>query len=257
MILALAGLLVVAHAGWVDDRRGSSVGARLTAHLFAAMTLLPLVSVPAPIPAWMGWGAVAWWALWAVSAVNVVNFIDGIDGLIGTQALVFGLYILLIALTGTRDGHGAAFGAVLAGASAGFLLWNWPPAKIFLGDVGSGALGFAMVLGGILLMRETGVGVVQAFLPLYPIFLDASATLVARRLRGERLTEAHRSHLYQRLANGGWGHAPVTLAYGGTSLLGVLVGVADLRYRGLWFAAYFAVVAALGAWLHRKTGRAG
>jgi Fuc2NAc and GlcNAc transferase len=248
--IPLLGVLVVAVTGWLDDRRGLSVRARLFAHAVAALTLLPLVLVPSFIPESMGWMAIAWWLIWGVSSVNVVNFMDGLDGLVTTQASIFGLYLLLAGLP--VDGVSSAFGGALMGATAGFLLWNWPPAKIFLGDVGSGTIGFAMVVGGGLFMRESGAGVVTAFLPLYPLFLDATITLVARAMRGERLGEAHRTHLYQRLANGGWGHARVTLAYATAAMAGIAVGLRGLGGSVGWVWGYFVAVPAVGFWLHRR-----
>lgn len=217
LLLALVGVLAVAVVGWIDDHGGLPVRLRLVAHGLAAAVLLPLVLLPEPLPAWPRMAVVAWWIFCGIAAANVVNFIDGIDGLIGSTALVFGLYAAAVS---TPGGTAAACGVALAGSAAGFLFWNWSPARIFLGDVGSNAIGFAFVIVGILLMRETGRGIILTFLPLWPIVLDASVTLIRRWRRGELLTQAHRSHLYQRLANGGWGHARVCLLYGFGALTG-------------------------------------
>lgn len=249
LALALGGIIVTAVVGWMDDHRGVVVGARLATHLAASATLLPLAVSPEPVPAWLGQGAVLWWLFWTVSAINVVNFMDGIDGLIGLQALVFGTYLLVL---GSEGGFARAFGAALAGASLGFLLWNWAPARIFLGDVGSGALGIAMVLGGLLLMREGRVGVVVAYLPLYPIFLDATVTIVRRARRGEPLTVAHRSHLYQQLANGGWGHARVAAFYGCLAALALPIARLEKPLQGVTFVGYFVLIAVLGWWLEYR-----
>jgi Fuc2NAc and GlcNAc transferase len=107
-------------------------------------------------------------------------------GLIGLTALVYGGFA---AATGVAGGVAAGSGLALAGAAAGFLVWNWSPARIFLGDVGSGAIGFVLVIVGILLMRETGRGIIMTFLPLWPIVLDASATLIRRWRQREPLTQ--------------------------------------------------------------------
>ncbi len=217
LLLALVGVVAVAVIGWIDDHRGLAVRARLLAHGVAACTLLPLVLLPAAVPASPLPVAVAWWIFCAIAAANVVNFIDGIDGLIGVTALVYGLFA---AVTGVPGGAASGSGLALAGAAAGFLFWNWSPARIFLGDVGSSAIGFVFVVVGVLLMRETGRGIILTFLPLWPIVLDANVTLFRRWRRGEALTQAHRSHLYQRLANGGWGHSRVALLYGAGALVG-------------------------------------
>jgi Fuc2NAc and GlcNAc transferase len=226
--LALAGLLAavagVAAIGWVDDHGGASVRLRLVVHLVAAAALWPLVQ-QAPLLMPLALLGVAWWVFWTVAAVNVVNFMDGIDGLIGLQLALFGT---AVAIHGVPGGAARLAGAVLAGACAGFLLWNWSPARIFLGDVGSGTLGLIAVATGALLVAERRVDFVAAFAPLAPIFLDAAVTLVRRARRGERLSEAHRSHLYQRLARSG--HARVTLGYGAAAV--VCAGAAAAWPRG-------------------------
>lgn len=223
----LIGVAGVAAVGWWDDRGHVPVRFRLAAHLLAAATLLPLALLPEPVPAWMGVGAALWWVFWGISAINVVNFMDGIDGLVASQMVLFGIHLALGGMglvPGEPQGFGTTgggafselargWGLLLAAVSAGFLVWNRPPARIFMGDVGSGTLGLLAVAGGLLLMREGGGSLVPAFLPLAPLFLDATWTLVRRWRRGERIWEAHRSHLYQRLANGGWGHGRVTTLY--------------------------------------------
>jgi UDP-N-acetylmuramyl pentapeptide phosphotransferase/UDP-N-acetylglucosamine-1-phosphate transferase len=250
LLLALAGTVAVAIIGWLDDHGGLAVRSRLIAHAAAGCTLLPLVLLPSAIPLVPVPLVVAWWAFCAVAAANVVNFIDGIDGLIGLTSLVFGGFA---AAAGVPGGAAAGSGLALAGAALGFLIWNWSPAKIFLGDVGSSAIGFVFVIIGILLMRETGRGIIMTFLPLWPIVLDASATLISRWRRGESLTQAHRSHVYQRLANGGWGHARVSLLYG----LGALAGAACSSMpagapRTSAAATYLIVTLGVGVALERR-----
>jgi len=249
VLLALVGVAITALVGWLDDHRSLGVRARLVAHLVAGVTLLPLALWPAAVPAWLGIGAAFWWVFWAVSAINVVNFMDGIDGLIGTQALIFGAHL---ASAGVAGGLPETFGLALAGASAGFLIWNWPAAKIFLGDVGSGALGFLFVLGGLLLMTEGQASIVTAFLPLFALFLDASVTLTRRLRRGEPITQAHRSHLYQRLANGGWGHARVSLLYAAVALLALPITALPATWMNLGIVAYFLAVLVLATTLDRR-----
>lgn len=217
LLLALLGIFPTAIAGWLDDQRGLTVAARLGAHLVSGLLLLPLAVAP-------GYGtAVALvlatgWIAATLCAINVVNFIDGVDGLIGLQGVVLGLHL---ATLGGLSAPGALLGAAMAGACAGFLLWNWAPARIFLGDVGSGSLGVVGVIGGILVWQAGQWPFLAIFLPLVPIFLDASVTMWRRARARERLSRAHRAHLYQRLANGGWGHARVAVLYGAAAGLGV------------------------------------
>jgi Fuc2NAc and GlcNAc transferase len=253
LLLSFAGVLAVAAIGWIDDHGGLAVKLRLAAHAAAAATLLPLVLLPGAVPSWPVPLAVAWWVFCGIAAANVVNFIDGIDGLIGLTALVYGLFA---AVAGASGGAAAGCGLALAGAAAGFLVWNWSPARIFLGDVGSGAIGFVFVIVGVLLMRETGRGIILTFLPLWPIVLDASATLIRRWRSGEPLTQAHRSHLYQRLANGGWGHARVSLLYGFGALAGAVCSAlpAGIGRTGA-AAGYLVVTLAAGVALERRLGK--
>jgi Fuc2NAc and GlcNAc transferase len=224
-------------------------------HVAAGATLAWLASPDraAPIGALVLAAWAAWWVFWTVSAINVVNFMDGIDGLIGSQIALYSAYVVAASPSAS---YAAAFGAALAGAALGFLPWNWSPARIFLGDVGSGALGCAAVVAGLLAIRSTGLGIVGAYLPLFPLFLDGAATIVRRARRGERLTTPHRSHLYQRLANSAWGHARVSILYlvaagagAGVALWGATAGpVAGAAAS----CVYATAVAVTGWWLDRS-----
>lgn len=249
IVTALAGVALAAVVGWMDDHRPLGVYVRLGAHLVGAVALLPLALLPVPMPSWLGLAAALWWVVWAVSSINVINFMDGIDGFIGLQAIVYGGHL---AVNGSAGGLVVVLGVALAGAAAGFLPWNWAPARLFLGDIGSGSLGLLFVLGGLMLMREGRVGLLSAFLPLYPVFLDAAFTLVRRAWRGERLTQAHRSHLYQRLANGGWGHARVSILYAAAAAAGLGVAqVASGTPAGIATAAYLLLVPVVAVPLDR------
>lgn len=250
LLAALAGVVILALIGWIDDHGGLAVRLRLVAHAAAACTLLPLVLLPVVIPAWPAAAAAAWWIFCVVAAANVVNFMDGIDGIIGLTALVYGVFA---AAVGGMGGAASGSGLALAGAAAGFLFWNWSPARIFLGDVGSSAIGFVFVVVGVLLMRETGRGIVMTFLPLWPIVLDASATLITRWRRGEPLTQAHRSHLYQRLANGGWGHARVSLLFASGAVIGAAISAMPAgTTRMIMAVMYLVVTLAAGVALERR-----
>jgi UDP-N-acetylmuramyl pentapeptide phosphotransferase/UDP-N-acetylglucosamine-1-phosphate transferase len=243
--LAIGGIILTACVGWLDDRHTLGVKPRLAAHIAGAAAVLPLALFPTPVPVFLGMAAVLWWIVWGAASINVVNFMDGIDGLIAAQIAVFATHLFMLAVP-----NGAAFhlGGALAGAAFAFLWWNWAPAKIFLGDAGSGALGLTMALGGLLLLREGSAGVVRAYLPLYPLFLDATVTLLRRAARGERLTQAHRSHLYQQLANGSMGHARVSLLYAAAALVGLAVAqIPAERGATLAIILYFVAVPA-AAW---------
>ena len=204
--LAAAGLAVVS---WFDDLRGLSPGARLLAQ-FAAVAAgiwaLPHGAIfqgwlPPPLDA-VG-GALVW-----VWFVNLFNFMDGIDGIDGSEAAAIGIGIVLVAgAGGSLDLGIAAPATAIAAAAFGFLVWNWAPARIFLGDVGSVPLGYLL---GFLLFELAMRGLWQAalILPLY-FLADASLTLLRRLLRGERVWQAHREHFYQRAVQRGLSHDAV------------------------------------------------
>jgi len=251
----LVGTVAVAAVGWLDDHGSLGVAPRLTVHLLAGLTVGWLAQgVPGPFGL-VGAAGAAWWVFWTVSSINVTNFLDGIDGMIGLQVLVFGLHIARLA---SGSGDAAILAAALVGSAVGFLAWNWAPARIFMGDVGSAALGMLLVVTGVLAQRDGRWPVSIVFLPLFPIFLDAAATLLRRWRSGESLTQAHRSHLYQRLANGGWGHARVSLLYGVAAAAGLGVSyVADGAGRPYLLAGYFGAVALAGFLLDRYGMRLG
>jgi Fuc2NAc and GlcNAc transferase len=245
----LLGVVAVAVVGWLDDHGSLGVVPRLATHLLGGLTVAWLAhGVPGPFGI-VGAAGAAWWAFWTVSSINVTNFLDGIDGLIGLQALVFGLHV---ARLDAGRGSASIMAVALAGTALGFLAWNWAPAKIFMGDVGSAALGMLLVVIGVLAQRTGAWPISLVFLPLFPMFLDAAVTLVRRWHSGDPLTQAHRSHLYQRLANGGWGHARVSLLYGVAAGAGLLVSyAAETPGRPYAVPFYFGTVALAGFLLDR------
>lgn len=227
-ILAMAaGLAVVS---WRDDLGGLGAGWRLLAHVVAAA--LGVLALPDAMPVFQGLlppvldraAAVLLW----VWFVNLYNFMDGIDGITCTETISLGLgavFVLLIA--GTSDDHAAMLALAAAAGAAGFLRWNWPPARLFLGDVGSVPLGY--VMGWLLLAMATkGLWAPALILPLYYL-ADATLTLLMRIARGERIWQAHRQHFYQRaLAPDGDHSAVLRLIIGGNAALLVLAGLAVL-----------------------------
>lgn len=207
----------VAGVGYVDDRRPVPAGIRLFVHLAAAawalyclggmpsLTGLGMQSVPGWILQVVGVSSIVW-------AINLFNFMDGIDGIAASEAVfVAGAGAILCLLTGVAGGA-MATSVLLAVAVFGFLLWNWPPAKIFMGDVGSGFLGFVIAVITLAATEQVPV-MLPAWLVLGgAFFVDATVTLVRRFLRRERVYEAHRSHAYQWLARRWGSHRKVTLS---------------------------------------------
>lgn len=203
------GGLAVAVVGFVDDHGHLSAQVRLLVHFAAvAWALYWLCGMP-PLP--VGGGYVidgpAWTALGAVGLVwvlNLYNFMDGIDAIAGVEAVCVALGALLLG--------GATTWLLLAVAVAGFLALNWPPARIFMGDVGSGFVGFALGILAVDAAAWEQVPLASSAILLGVFLVDATVTLFRRWLRAERLSEAHRSHAYQHAARRFGGHRPVVLA---------------------------------------------
>lgn len=249
VVLPAAVLLAV--VSWMDDLRGLSPATRLLVQIAAVAAGLAALPPDAlvfqgflPLPIDRLLSGLLW--LWFV---NLFNFMDGIDGISGVELASIGGGMALVAtILGNLEGL-ASLSVALVGAAAGFLVWNRPPARIFLGDVGSVPLGY---LCGWLLLHAALAGLWWAavILPLYYL-IDASLTLLCRLLRGERIWEAHRQHFYQRAVQGGLSHGQVTARILAANL--VLIGAAIASpFVGAWAALpSLAAVAALIAELHR------
>ena len=189
----------------LDDLRGLPQGLRFLAHALAAIAavILGLGDLPLPLQA-----AVAFSIVWMT---NLYNFMDGSNGLAGGMAVAgFGAYAIAAALAGESD---LALGcACVAAAALGFLRFNFHPARIFMGDVGSIPLGFLAAAVGL---AGWTAGAWPWWFPAVvfsPFVVDATVTLLRRMLRGERFWQAHRSHYYQRLILMGWTHRRTALA---------------------------------------------
>jgi UDP-N-acetylmuramyl pentapeptide phosphotransferase/UDP-N-acetylglucosamine-1-phosphate transferase len=204
------GTSLLALVSWIDDLRGLSPGMRLVAQ-GAAVTIgiLVLPSTRSALEAWLGStlffvAAGLVWVWW----INLFNFMDGIDGLAVSEAAAVCSGLLLFALVGDgADPAAALLAAGIIGAALGFLVWNWSPARIFLGDVGSVPLGY---LSGFLLLdlASRGRWKIALILPLY-FLADATITLLRRLLAGERVWEPHRQHFYQQAVRSGLSHSAV------------------------------------------------
>jgi len=204
------GTSLLAFVSWIDDLRGLSPGMRLVAQ-GAAVTIgiLVLPSTRSALEAWLGStlffvAAGLVWVWW----INLFNFMDGIDGLAVSEAAAICSGLLLFALVGDgADPAAALLAAGIIGAATGFLVWNWSPARVFLGDVGSVPLGY---LSGFLLLDLAcrGRWKIALILPLY-FLADATITLLRRLLAGERVWEPHRQHFYQQAVRNGLPHSAV------------------------------------------------
>lgn len=251
-----AGALFLALVSWVDDLRGLGPAVRLVAQLAAAAALvlfLPGSVFQGLLPPWLDLAAAV--LLW-VWFVNLYNFMDGIDAIAGVETLAIGLGLALVGLATVPLVADHLQAGLVAAAALGFLAWNRPPAKIFLGDVGSVPLGYLL---GWLLLGLAGTGQWQAalILPLYYL-ADATLTLARRGLRGEKVWRAHREHFYQRAVRAGRSHGAVSGAVGIANLLLVLLALAAAMAgpgsTAGWLALAGAVtiVALLLVWLARR-----
>jgi UDP-N-acetylmuramyl pentapeptide phosphotransferase/UDP-N-acetylglucosamine-1-phosphate transferase len=246
--------LLIAMIGLSDDVRGLSAVIRLVAHLLAAglivsgMGAWQSVVWPGVCRIDLGWAAVPLTMLLVAGFTNAYNFMDGVDGIAGSQAVVAGVGWLGLGYV-AQDPLLAGAGAVIAAASLGFLFFNWPPASIFMGDVGSSFLGFSLAaLAVYAATRSPAVGT-AGMLFVWPFVFDATFTFFRRVNRREDLLAAHRSHLYQRLVLTGVSHRTVSLLYGTLALVGVGVGQVVARERAGLSLAGAVLIGALGCGL--------
>ena len=212
----------------LDDRRSLPIQGRLPAHFAAATVAVLAIGMPATahssalvVECGIATLAIVW-------TTNAFNFMDGADGLAGGMA-AFGFGCLAVGAWMAGAQPIAAACAALAAASLGFLVHNFPPARVFLGDSGSVPLGF---LAGALGWLGVASSAWPAWFPLLafaPFLVDATATLIARVARGERFWIAHRSHAYQRLVLAGWTHRRLALAAYALMALTACAALAALR----------------------------
>jgi UDP-N-acetylmuramyl pentapeptide phosphotransferase/UDP-N-acetylglucosamine-1-phosphate transferase len=199
----LGAAVLIAAISWLDDLRNLSPALRLPVHVAAVAIALSGAAIAGAPPVFQGllpdWLDLLVTGLLWLWFLNLFNFMDGIDAIAGAETVVIGVGVALVALLAWPLASAlpqAWLGLTLAAAAGGFLLWNRPPAKIFLGDVGSIPLGF---LAGWLLIETARGGAWAAALILPAVFVaDATWTLVARLARGANPLEAHAEHVYQR-----------------------------------------------------------
>lgn len=247
VILAAAALL--AAASFADDIIGLSTPARLVMHLGAAVAVLAFdLEIADPLAFAVFTLALAW-------TTNLYNFMDGADGLAGGMAVFgFGAYALAAFLVGALTL--AALCASLVAASAAFLVFNWHPARLFMGDVGSVPLGF---LAGALGLQGWAIGAWPLWFPLLvfaPFMCDATLTLLKRLLRREPVWRAHREHYYQRLVRMGFGHRGAAYveyaAMAGCAGLALLVFREPAAVQGIALAFAAVALSGIAVWIDTR-----
>ena len=260
-VYAFAGAgAIVALVGFVDDHRQIAPRWRLIGHFAAAAWILVWFGGQAPLPAlgfllhlpWLGDLLACLWIVWLL---NLTNFMDGIDGIAAIEVMTVCVCGVLLYATAAPGVTTWVVPLILASATLGFLVWNWPPAKIFVGDAGSGFLG--LMLAALSLQAGwVAPTLFWSWVILLGVFVvDATVTLIRRVIRGEKFYESHRSHAYQYAAQKCGAHKPVTLAVGAINLcwlfpiaalvamkslngpVGVLIAYAPLVAAAFWLEA--------------------
>lgn len=223
-----AGAVIVALISWLDDLFSIPAIWRFLSHSLAAglvvwsLSFWETIYIPFGGTFHLGQIGQVITFFWIVWMINAYNFMDGIDGIAGAQAFTAGIGWLVIGiLTGVENT--AFYGGIVAFTSAGFLIHNWQPAKIFMGDVGSAFLGYTFAVLPLMALKEAkneanlfpliGVTLVALFV------FDSIVTLVKRILRREKVWQAHREHLYQKLVVSGFSHQFVTGIYSIISII--------------------------------------
>ena len=209
----LLGLGAVAFIGFVDDHHPLTARLRLLVHLLGAGLTLGLLGSP-----WSSLACVAVAVVWIVAMTNAWNFMDGINGIASVNAMVA---FLAYGLVGWIDGRTdvSTLSLIALGATAGFVPFNFPRAQLFMGDVGSGSLGFLLAVNVLLLWNGDVSSVPVLLFPVLGMVADAGLTLAFRVLSGRRWYVAHREHLYQWMVRSGYSHAQVVMAFVGFSLV--------------------------------------
>ena len=262
----LAGALLIISVSFADDVRRVSPAIRIGFHLAAATCVVHaglggerIVLPGAALDLGPATGTV-FTVLFVAWLVNLYNFMDGMDGFAGGMtAIGFTTLAVLCACQGATAL--VVVSSVVAAASLGFLLFNFPPAKIFMGDLGSSLLGYLCAVAMLWAERSAAVPLWISVLVFSPFIVDASVTLARRTIAGERPWRAHRGHFYQRLVRLGWGHRKTVVGEYGLMLACACSAAAALRLPPggqaallcVWVVVYVALMLGV-AGLERKAG---
>jgi len=250
------GSFFVAAVSLLDDIRSLPNLVRFASHSFCAILAIlafgywSTISLPILGKIHLGMVGLPITFLWIVGLTNVYNFMDGIDGIAGGQTVVAGLGW---AIFGWMIGHTmlSLIGLLLAGSCLGFLIHNWPPARIFMGDVGSTFLGYTLAILPLAAFQTNPRMEVVGILLVWPFLFDTIFTFFRRLKNKENVFSAHRSHLYQRLVIIGYNHRFVSLCYIGLAFFGMLLAYLFSTGGEIaeWLVVFGLIVGAGGLWL--------
>ena len=234
MLGTLLPALVIGFVGVIDDMQPLKATLRLVIHLAVAAAITwflgPIRSLVLPGLPPLEFGAAAWpiTIVWIVGLTNAFNFMDGIDGMAGLLAVVAGLAIAALSLVAWVP-PSMVLGAFLAASAGGFLVFNWQPARIFMGDVGSAFLGTFFAAMPLLFPAVwRPVILVPIAMALWPAIYDPFVSVIRRAANGHNPLEPHREFFFHRLVRSGVPHAWVTILYGALAASGGLAGVVVL-----------------------------
>jgi UDP-N-acetylmuramyl pentapeptide phosphotransferase/UDP-N-acetylglucosamine-1-phosphate transferase len=226
----LLGSVLISGVSWLDDLRSLPNRIRFSVHTIVSLLLLggigywSTVILPGLGQLNLGWIGIPITFFWIIGLINAYNFMDGIDGIAGGQGVIAGLGWAILGWL-SHQYLATVLGLLLVACNLGFLSHNWPPARIFMGDAGSAFLGYTFAALPIIAARDDPRLIFSGILLLWPFIFDTIFTFLRRLLRGEKVFEAHRSHLYQRLVIAGYSHRFVTLLYIGLAFVGLVLAL--------------------------------
>jgi Fuc2NAc and GlcNAc transferase len=258
IITFLIALIIVAIFGWFDDKNSLSIPVRFSVQVIAALTILIFLSdfdafyVPGVYKIPLGIFGFLVGIIWLTGTTNIYNFMDGVDGIASVQAIFAGIgwifwgwyleipFIIVMNL-------------ILVCSVGSFLMYNWQPAKIFMGDVGSVFLGFyfaTLPFLAVYLSDSLNIGFtiwISALL-LWPFLYDGSFTLIRRAVKKKNVFKPHRTHLYQRLNRMGWSHKKVTYLYSAFCLISFIGSIIFVTNSGIIKIFTISVILLLSFW---------
>ncbi len=263
----VVGAILIAAVSWLDDLFSISIVWRFAVHACCAILAVWQIGVLMEIPfsgrenEYLKFAEVLMTVGWIVWLTNAYNFMDGIDGIAGTQAVTAGFGWCLVGILFGAPAT-AAFGGILSFSALGFLVYNWQPARVFLGDVGSAFFGYTFAVLPLTIKKTDDTQIlvpVIAVLLVWFFIFDAVYTFAKRLLRRAKVWQPHREHLYQRLVIGGCSHRLVTVFYGVNSLtiLAAMILGLNLRDYFLWIVIMplIAQTAGLLVFVRLRTGK--